>query len=449
MGRPQSLKNGLAVAGGGMLLLWPAFLNGYPILFSDTGGLLSQGLEPEIGWDKPWAYGPFLLALCLRTTLWLPVAMQAVAVSHVLWLVQKALGRCAWWRHTALCAGLAGTAAPWFASLLMPDIFAPVAALCLFLLAYGDRLSRLERGWVLALGAFAIAVHLSHLVVAAACLAVVLLLRPRRLAVCAAPLGLALGLLLVTNWVGNGVLGVSPFGSVFALARLQADGPAADYLRMACPAAGYRLCAWSHEMPMDSDKFLWDPNGPIWGNDSGPTLIAAETARIVRETVQAYPLAILELGVGNTLRQLGRVRLGDALSSDYLDLTVLPRLVKFLPAAEAVRFKASLQDHDALASMAAQWAGLHLALLVVGNFATLGVLALAWRRRDSVMGGFAAIVLVGVLANACATGALSGPHDRYQARIAWLVLLPPVLAMANAPGLRRVKAGTAGANHVR
>ncbi len=28
--------------------------------------------------------------------------------------------------------------------------------------------------------------------------------------------------------------------------------------------------------------------------------------------------------------------------------------------------------------------------------------------------------------NAFATGALSGPHDRYQARIAWLVLLPPL-----------------------
>ena len=37
-----------------------------------------------------------------------------------------------------LCAVLAvGTAAPWFAPLLMPDIFAPVAVLCLFVLAYG------------------------------------------------------------------------------------------------------------------------------------------------------------------------------------------------------------------------------------------------------------------------------------------------------------------------
>ena len=34
------------------------------------------------------------------------------------------------------------------------------------------------------------------------------------------------------------------------------------------------------------------------------------------------------------------------------------------------------------------------------------------------------VALAALLANAFAAGALSGPHDRYQARIAWLVLLP-------------------------
>jgi hypothetical protein len=38
-------------------------------------------------------------------------------------------------------------------------------------------------------------------------------------------------------------------------------------------------------------------------------------------------------------------------------------------------------------------------------------------------------VLVGITANAAATGALSGPHDRYQARIAWLLPLAALLAL--------------------
>ena len=31
-----------AILGGGALLLWPAALNGYPLVFSDTGAFLAQ-----------------------------------------------------------------------------------------------------------------------------------------------------------------------------------------------------------------------------------------------------------------------------------------------------------------------------------------------------------------------------------------------------------------------
>jgi hypothetical protein len=62
------------------------------------------------------------------------------------------------------------------------------------------------------------------------------------------------------------------------------------------------------------------------------------------------------------------------------------------------------------------------------------------RKRQPVLAGLALTIALGILANAFATGALSGPHDRYGARIAWLVLLPPLLAGANAVTRRRVTA---------
>jgi peptidoglycan/LPS O-acetylase OafA/YrhL len=64
----------------------------------------------------------------------------------------------------------------------------------------------------------------------------------------------------------------------------------------------------------------------------------------------------------------------------------------------------------------------------------LGAAALplaAWRARrggDARLLGFLLCVGVGVLANAAVTGALSGPHDRYGARIAWLLPLSALLA---------------------
>jgi hypothetical protein len=426
----------LCVILGGLLLLWPAALNGYPIVFSDTGGLLAMGHVPEIGWDKPWVYGPFLRLTDLGLTLWLAILAQALIVSHLLWLLQKATIGGAPWRHLALCAVLAaGTAAPWFASLLMPDIFAPVTVLSLFLLGFAPR-PALSRGafiWLLALAAFAIASHLAHLIVACGCLTVILLLRWRRLPLAAAPLALALAWLMLTNLIGNGAIGVSPYGSIFALARLQADGPAARYLHDVCPAAGYRLCAWADQLPEDSDKFLWDPDGPVWAHEYGPTMLVGEAKTIVAAALRAYPWLAAKAALRNAWAQAQLAAVGDTLIPDYLDTTVLPRLQRFFPPAEAARFTASLQAKGDLPAAAAPFLWPQPALLAAGLLGTLAAVPLGWLRRRPAISALALTVLVGLAANAFATGALSHPHDRYEARLAWLLLLPPWLIFARPP----------------
>jgi uncharacterized membrane protein YhaH (DUF805 family) len=45
------------------------------------------------------------------------------------------------------------------------------------------------------------------------------------------------------------------------------------------------------------------------------------------------------------------------------------------------------------------------------------------RTHDARLRGLLLSLMVGVTANALAAGALSGPHSRYQARIAWLLPL--------------------------
>jgi len=417
----------LAVCAGAVLLVWPALLNGYPLVFSDTGALLEMGLEPTMGWDKPWIYGPFLALFHWRMTLWLPLAAQGMLASWVLWLSQKAFAAAVAWQHLAVCAVLAvGSAAPWFTSLLMPDFFTPVVVLCLFILGFGHgRLSRIELGCVMAIGSVAIAAHLAHLIVASACLAVLALLCWRLEWRPAVPLAAALAMLLLSNAVGNGVLGVSPYGSVFALARLVADGPGRAYLDRACPDPSLRLCAWQGRLSADSDEFLWHPQGPVWANGFGPTRFAPEAARLVPAIIAAYPLDVLRAAVVNTLRQLVLMQVGDTLGSDHLDIAVLPRLRPYFPTAEIARYEAVLQQRGLLRDAAVPFRPLHAALVLIGIVATAG-LTLRHRRAGHPLAGLAALALAALLANAFATGALSGPHDRYQARIAWLVLLPPL-----------------------
>ena len=437
----------LAVLAGGTAFLWPAILNRYPILFSDTGGLMEMALLPDTGWDKPWVYGPFLLALHGRTTLWLPVLAQALLLSHMLWLAQRALmlAGSSPTRHLALCLGLAAlTAAPWFASLLMPDVFAPIAVLCIAALGFGvGRLNRWELAWAMSVGTLAVASHLAHLVLAAGCLAAVWLARWRLAWRPAVPLGAALAVLVLINAVAHGQPAVSPYGSIFLLGRLIGDGPARALLARDCPAAGYeRLCRWV-ALPSppgwdgDSDAFLWHPDGPLWMDEQGPIRFAPEASRAVRAVLLAYPAEVAAAMLRNAWAQLWLVEVGDALVPDHLDVAVEPKLRRYFPPEEQARYFASVQQTGALPRWAAPFAPMHLAVLALGGLGSVVVLA-RWR-RDPALAGFALVVLAGLAANAVATGALSGPHHRYQARIAWLVVLPPAFGL-----MRLAGAGQAG-----
>jgi hypothetical protein len=439
-----------ALLGGAALLLWPALaLNGYPIVFSDTGAFLAQTVQGWPVWDKPLVYGPALHAFHGRITLWGPALAQGLLLSWMLWLTRRVTGggvRPA--GHLLLCAGVAAlTAAPWFASLLMPDALAPALVLALFLLGFAEEeaLSRAERLGLGAVAALAAASHLSHLPVAAALVLLVAATRRRwRPALaCAAPLAAAVAALLATNLAAHGRLAPSPYGAVFALARLVADGPAARTIeaRCAAEAPGPRhLCAWVGRLPADSDVFLWSGEGPVWApradgaRPGGPISLAPEAATVVAETLAREPLAVLRAAAANALRQAWMARVGDALVPDNLEAQVGRQLALGFPAAEGRRFAGSLQARGLLPAAAPPFLLPHGPVLLLGAAGAL----LGWRRAlvagDRVRLGLVLCAVVGAGANAAATGALSGPHDRYQARIAWLLPLAAVLALA--PGTR-------------
>jgi hypothetical protein len=420
-----------AVAAGAIFLTWPAFVNGYPLLFSDTGSFMEQLLLPFMIWDKPWIYGPVLVAVSLKLTLWSPVLAQSLATSWVVWRVEATFRAPSPGRHLGICLLLAmGSAAPWFTSLLMPDFLAPLTVLTLFLLAFGpdDR----PRWPVMVLASFAIAAHLTHLIVAAACLAVVLTLRPAGFVRAAVPLAVAVMLLLTTNLIGLGRFGVSPYGAVFGLARLAADGPAEIYLEESCPASGFRMCDWIGRMPRDADEFLWSPSGPVWTFPGGPIALAPEASRIVIATIVSQPAAVARAALGNWVSQIVTLRLDSVIGGSGLDERVGVQLHAHYPAAEEDRFKTSAQRADGLRAIAAAWQNVYLAALVLGFAGSSMLLVWSWR-NDRVLFTLIVMIAAGLLSNAFATGVLSGPHDRYQARIAWLVLLPPMMFAIRRP----------------
>jgi hypothetical protein len=343
--------------------------------------------------------------------------------------------------HLAVCAALALlTSASWTVATLMPDAFTALAPLCLLLLGIG-RLSRVEAGWVTLLGALGVAVHLSHLPTALALVVLVALVtrRPGPILRAAAPLALALTFLVTSNLLAFGRATLSPHGAVFLLARLQDDGPAAATIRARCPDAGWHLCAFADRMPMDSDTFLWDGTSPLNRNaDGSPRPMggvagAAEAREIVAATLRDHPVEVALAMLRNTLRQLTLNDAADTLGNDHLALSARRGIAAAVPG-ELAAFDAALQMRGELPARAAPFLAPHLPVLLASLAVAFVLLWRAVRAGERARAGLLAGALVALLANAAAAGALSRPHDRYQARIAWL--LPLVVLVSVAPRLR-------------
>nr|WP_246602996.1 hypothetical protein [Falsiroseomonas tokyonensis] len=430
----------VAVLLGAPLLVWPAFLNFYPLVFIDTVSYLLHTTAPEVPWDKTQAYGPFLHLFHWQLSLWPAVLAQGLIASHLIWLAQRALRGAAqpgW--HLMLCAGLGLlTSAPWFLATLMPDALTGLVPLSLFLLAFGG-LGPLMTAWVGGVAVLAVASHLSHLPLALALLALTLLLgrRMRPLLRAGLPVALAVLFLCTANALAFGRFTPSPHGAAFLLARLQADGPAAALLRDRCPEAGWHLCAFTDRLPMDSDELLWDGTSPLNREaDGSPRAMgamrgAAEAQEIVAATLRAYPLQVAAAALRNAWAQLGLTRVGDTLSAEHLDLSARRAIAGHFPAAELARFDAGAQMRGALPSLAKPWLWPHLPVLLASLPLALWLGWRAARARDLSRLALLAFALGALAANAAAAGALSKPHHRYQARIAWL--LPLAVGLAAIP----------------
>lgn len=433
----------LTVLAGAVLLLWPALANSYPLAFIDTVSYLLHTLSWTHPWDKTAAYGPLMLAAHWRVSLWGVVAAQAALLSWLLWRVQGVVrGEGDGTRHLLLMAILAvASTAPWFASLLMPDILAPVVVLALFLMGWDERAGPGMRAAYGAIAAAAIAAHLSHLGIAGALVVVAVLARRRaaRLVQVAAPLGLAVLFLLAANLLAFGKPVLSAHGALFLLARLQADGPAAETLRRHCPQRGWVLCAHADLLPMGSDRFLWSGDSPILRDRGGAPRpgnglsLVGEASEIVATTLREQPLETAQAMIANTLRQALRTGVGDTLDPSDLRGGVADVVADVLGAGERARFQSGAQLRGDLVAPS-DWVhacALVVALALIVAWGATG----RWRRKPAAT-AFLACALIGILANAFMTGALSGPHDRYGARIAWLIVAAAAVIWLQ-PGDRR------------
>jgi hypothetical protein len=414
-----------------LCLLWPAAWNGYPIVFADTGTYLSQAIHGYAGWDRPVFYSLFMLPFHAHITLWPVIAAQALIAVYVLRVVCQVLlpaGLSVPILAPACVALAAGTWLPFLASELIPDLFTPLLVLLLSVLTWApDRFSPLKRWLLVAMATFMVAAQQSNvpLAVAMVCILAPLSLWTRRLRV--ADLRHALMVPVFAMVAMSGVnlaahhrMSISPYGSIFYLARLIADGPAVSEMQRDCPVQHWRLCPFLPRLPMDSDVFLWAADSPLQ-QAGGPKALAPDADAIIAAVLRAEPMEVIDTAAANTMLQLHRFSSGDGLEP-WRD-QVSPWLERDFPQSEQARFSGARQQNGEL-SVPPWLAQTHRIAALAGIAACVALLPLAARRR-SVSFGFLLAVLLVIPIAAAITGALSGPHDRYQSRVMWL---PPFVA---------------------
>ncbi|WP_426407866.1 hypothetical protein [Bradyrhizobium ganzhouense] len=420
-----------------LLLIAPAFWNGYPLLQWDTGGYLARWYEGYLVPSRSTVFGLYL-HYGENFGFWINLAVQSLATLWLLQLTLRVLALMQTFRFVAISLLLIlSTALPWLASMLLTDIFAGLSILSLFLLIVGaGRISVLEKVSLFVFTAFAAATHSATLGVLLGLCAVGWMARPllgHRLPMAglaqASLTIVAGGLMLISaNHALSGKWAWTPGGTGVAFGRMMQDGIVARFLNDRCPREDFKLCPYRNELPATADEFLW-------GHSMFNTLgrfegMNDEMGTIVVQSLAAYPAWQAEAALRAMGQQLLHVATGEG-TSGWIPHTY-GIIERYIPAQVAAMREARQQQWD-LDFSYVNWLHVPVALASMLGLLVLLGRALADRRLDDLT-LLAATVTLALLGNALICGIISGPHDRYGARMVWVATFVVLMALARAFG---------------
>jgi hypothetical protein len=423
-----------------LMLLGPAIWNGFPLLQYDTGGYLEPWYSGTLMISRSVVYG-LLLTAGHYYNFWPAVMVQALLTLWIATLALRAydLGGRPLVLLTTIAALSTATALPWLTSVLLTDIFVALAVLALHLLIFrDDRLRGWERMALVAFVAFAAASHSATLAVLTAIVAALLLLAVWNAALVslgglrrgATALILSAAIVFAGNFIVAKQWTWTPGGFSLTFGRMLQDGIVHRYLAEHCPDARFKLCEHRDALPHNADDFFWSED--IFDQLGRFEGLGQEMETIAIESLKAYPWMQFQMVARATLQQLAMVRSGAGIvhwvwHTYYAIETYTPAAAPAMHAARQQREKFRRANFDLVNRLHVPATLIAMALLPV-------ILVLALRGRvEADLGWLATTVLLAILANAVVCGTLSGPHDRYGARIAWLAT--PVVLLAIWRGL--------------
>jgi hypothetical protein len=416
-----------------LMLVLPALWNGYPLLQYDTGGYLARWYEGYLVPSRSTVFGLYL-HFGEDSSFWINLGIQALATLWILQLTLRVFGLVRPWRLAAISVALIlTTALPWLASTLLTDIFTGLSVLALFILVvHGKRISTVEKCLLFAFTAFAAATHSATFAVLLGLCCAGWIARPflrERIAVSGLVQGsltivAGAAMLVSANFALSGQVAWTPGGYGVAFGRMLQDGIVTRYLRDHCPQQNLKLCPYRNELPATADRFLWGSS--MFDTLGRFTGLNDEMGFIVRRSLAEYPLWQTKAALVATAQQLVHVGTGEG-TSGWIPHTY-GIIERYIPS-QLAPMRAAHQQHWDIDFPAIN--RLHVPVALASMLLVVAICAIAiWRRKLDDVELLAATVTLALLGNAFVCGVISGPHDRYGARIAWIATFAVLIAAA-------------------
>lgn len=444
---PFGLKAVGAIAGVTLLLLLPAFWNGYPVFYFDSLDYISLPYTWKIPIFRTAGYGVFAAVVRPFNSVWPIIVVQSVLLAYVLFEARRILFAHLGARYAIVVLAVLAlvTGLPWLASTVMPDVFTVPAVLLTVMLAQTEvRLGTVRTTIFILLLALACAAHPTHFALCTGLVVCIFVFDKlalynwpvMRMHVRYAIVGVALGIAATVgaNWVASGKVFLTPrTTAVLTMAVMAENGLLQEVLEEICTDPEEHksvLCPYREEIPQDANEFLWHSN--FFHKVGGWDVMIKESPWILDEIIDRHPIEFARTAAQLTLEQIVTFKTGEGFRTmvGFLDLelrTYYPRENAAFLAARQQGYK-DVEDSPMMAINRFQTPFMLASLPLI-----LVVVVLAWRQDDRWKLTMSGLVTLAYLGNSFICGAISNPADRYNNRIVWLVvlavlvLLPPLL----------------------
>jgi len=454
------IHNLLIILTGTLILMIISLFNGYPLVYSDTATYIYSGFDKFIPMGRPITYGLFIYLFSFKISLWFVVIVQNLITAYVIFEICSLFidkSKLSLYFLGIMLFLTMFTGIGWYSNQIMPDLFAPLFFMLVFLLLYSPNFGFWKFFIYSVLLIASLIVHFSHILLVIVLIIIIIAIefpaaRKGRFFTPVFPLKrvlIVMGLIISAwiilpsiNYLTEKKFIVSTGSNVFLMAHLADTGILEKFLKENCNKEEYRncsICNYKDSLPTNLSDFMWASNGVLaktggWADSKG------EYTKIINGMLRNPKYLTMNILKSFTYgcHQLFKNDIGQGLSPN----------TESSGNAGQIKWRFPYELNNFLNCKQNQWNGVYLNLKTLNAFnLILNILSLfcllfifftsLWRKINTTTLKFLVFSLVAILVNTFITAGLNSPTERFQARVVWL--LPLALLIILITEIPRIK----------